>query len=62
MMDAGPALFEELIDRGSGYFRLQEFDQRFTGDEPGNAGAIGIVEGRLGESEHVAIEGKECVK
>ncbi|MDB4882401.1 MAG: hypothetical protein JWL95_1167 [Gemmatimonadetes bacterium] len=41
---------------------LEQLDERFTGLKPGDRGTIRIVEVDLGESEQIAVEGKDLVE
>ncbi len=44
VMDAWTTLGDELADRRLGGFSLEQFDERLTGNQSGNARAVGIVE------------------
>lgn len=60
VMDAGPALGKELPDGGVGLVWLEEFDQRVSRDETGDARTIGVIECGLGKAEDVPIEGQDA--
>src|SRR5262245_56245850 len=56
VVDAGSALGEEPGDGRVRLARLEQFDERLTGAQSGDAGAIGVVEGYGRQLEDVAIE------
>jgi hypothetical protein len=58
-MDAGAALPEELPDGGIGLFWLQQFDQRFPGDESCDARTIGVIKRGFGKPEDISVEGND---
>ena len=62
VMDARAPLLEESRDRGSRTERFEQFDQRLARGEPRDAGAVGVVDGRLAQAEHVAQEGQQVVE
>src|ERR1019366_5167735 len=61
VMDAGSPLFEELRDRRARVLRFEEFNECAAGDEAGNAGAVAVAERRVGQTEHVAVEGHQRI-
>ena len=61
VMDAGSSLLEELRDRRSRVLRFEQFYECVAGREAGNAGAVAVVERRVGQAEHVAVEGDQCI-
>ena len=61
VMDAGSPLLEELRDRRARVLRFEQFDEGATGGEAGYAGAVAVFERRVGEAEHVAVEGDQGI-
>ena len=59
MMNAGPAPGDEPGDRRVVLAGFEQFHQRIAGGEPGDGGAVGVVERHLGHAEHVAVEGQQ---
>ncbi len=47
-------LLDESRDRRAWVSGLQQLHQRLSGSEPGNAGAVRVVQRHLGETQHVA--------
>jgi hypothetical protein len=62
VMDAGPAAGDELSDRALGGLALEELDERVTGGEARDAGAVGVIERDLGKAEDVAVEWQDLVE
>lgn len=61
VMDARTATIDEARDRRVGGGRLEELDKLGSGREAGDAGAVGILERMVVQSEEIAIEGKHLV-
>lgn len=61
VVDPGTSLVEELRDGRARVPRFEEFDQRVTSGQAGYAGAVAVVEGRVAQAEHVAVEGEQFV-
>ena len=59
VVDAGSALVEEPADGSIGVGRLEQFDERIACAEAGDVGAVGIGQWRVGQAEHVAVEGEQ---
>lgn len=59
VMDPRTALGDEFPDGGLGDLRFEQFDERFAGSQPHDAGAVGVIEGDLGHPEDLAIEGQD---
>jgi len=62
VVDSWPAFGDELADGRVRVVSFEQLDERVTGSEPGDPGAIGIGELDFGEAEQVAIEGKDLVE
>jgi len=62
VMDAWASFGDELADRRVGILRLEQLDEGVSGREAGDAGTIGIVQRDLGQSEEIAVEGKDLVE
>ena len=62
MMDPGAAPGHELPDRRVLGFCFEEFDQRFSGCEPRDLGAVGVIEWDLGQPQNITVERKQLVK
>src|SRR4051794_32538905 len=62
VMNAGPPFREEPADRTVRRAALEQLDERVAGGEARDQGAVGIVEGHLGQTEEVAIEGQDLVE
>jgi hypothetical protein len=56
MVDARPALFQELSDRRVRLVCLEEFNQGVTGDKPADPGTIAIAKLSFRHSKNIAIE------
>src|SRR5581483_10653030 len=56
MVNSRPAFRDEFPDGRVGDVGLEQLDERIPGREPGDAGAVGVVERDFGEAEHVAIK------
>lgn len=62
VVDAGPSFGDEPGDRRVRGFRFQKLHEGITGTQAGDAGAVRVVQGFLGKSENVAIEGKDAIE
>ena len=62
VMEARATFGDELADRRVGMFGLEQLDEGVTGREAGDPGTIGVVERDLGETEEIAVEGKDLVE
>ena len=58
VMDAGTAPRHEPTNRRIRRLGLEQLDERITGREPDNGGAIGVLERHFGQAEHIAVERK----
>ena len=56
VMNAGTALGDELADRRISGLRLEQFDQRISSLQAGDAGSISIVEGNVRQAKDISIE------
>ena len=62
VMNTGATLGDELANRTLRRLGLEEFNERLSGNEPGNASAICVIERRFAKAEHIAIKGKNLVE
>ena len=62
VVHARSSLGDEFADRRVLPGGFEQFDERFAGGEPGNAGAVSVIERHNREAEDVAIEGKARVE
>ena len=62
VMDAGPALGDELADRRVISAGFEQLHERVAGGETGNARTVSVGERHVGHAEDVAEEGKELVE
>ena len=62
VMYSRAALRDEFANRRIIGDRCEKFDERVTSHEAGDSRSIGIIERRLGQSENVAIEGKDVLE
>ena len=62
VMDAGAAFGDELADGGFGVQGLEQLDEGVAGIETSDASTVGVVERDLGETEQIAVEGKNLVE
>src|SRR5687767_4089386 len=62
VVNAGTAFGDELRNGRIGGVGLEELDERVTRGESGDAGAIGIIELNLCETEQVAVERNDAVE
>lgn len=62
VMNTGTSFGDELADGRVGGVGLEQFDQRFSGLQPGDAGTIRVLERDIGQAENVTIEGQDLAK
>ena len=62
VMNTGATLGDELANRTLRRLGLEQFNERLSGNEPGNASAICVIERCFAETEHIAIKGKNLVE
>ena len=62
VMDAGAPLGHELPDGRVLGLGFEQLNQRFSGSDTRDGGAIGIVERNFGHSEDITIQGHERIE
>jgi|SRR5688572_23381896 len=62
VVDPGASFLDEPRNRRVGYLGFEELDERLTGREAGDAGAVGVVERDLRHLEDVAVERQDLIE
>ena len=62
VVNTGATLGDKLANRTIRRLGLEEFNERLSSNEPGNASAVRVIERRFAKAEHIAIKGKNLVE